>query len=178
MADKTPVVLENVKIIFRNFAGSAGDYNKEGDRNFGIRLEDRRIAEDLLAQGYNVKELKLRDDADEGALPDCWLPVKVKWPKPDQKVEPPQVYLIGGSSKRKTKVKEDEAELLDYAEILTVDLIIRPYDWEVNGNTGRTAYLKALYATVIEDPLALKYADPDPEAGAVPMTNDGDPLPF
>lgn len=160
MAQSEPVVLENVNIIFRNFAGAETQYNKEGDRNFGVILEDH-IADAMEADGWNIKTLKLREDADEGEVPKRWLPVTVAWPKPGQRSEPPQCYLV--TSRGKTKVKEDEAELIDYAEITNVDLIVRPYDWEVNGKTGRKAYLKSIYVTIVEDPLALKYADPAPE---------------
>jgi hypothetical protein len=49
-------------------------------------------------------------------------------------------------------------ELLDIVEIHHTDLIIRPYNWEVSGKTGKKAYLKSLFITIVEDPLELKYA--------------------
>ena len=34
--------------------------------------------------------------------------------------------------------------MLDEIDIQSVDLDVRPYDWEVNDKTGRTAYLQAI----------------------------------
>jgi hypothetical protein len=48
------IVLEDVKLIFRNFAGREGMYNREGDRNFAVELP-KDVAEELAANGWNVK---------------------------------------------------------------------------------------------------------------------------
>ena len=50
---------------------------------------------------------------------------------------------------------------MDYAEIQNVDLIIRPYTWDVSGRRGIKAYLKKLYITVVQDDLEMKYRDLD-----------------
>lgn len=145
-----PVVMEGMWIVFRNFAGKEGQYNREGDRNFGVILPPD-VAEAMLADGWNVKYLKPREE-DDDAQP--YLPVSVNF-----KGRPPHVVMI--TSRGRTELREDDVELLDWADIRNVDLIVRPYDWAVSGKTGIKAYLKSIFVTIEEDELELKYAHLD-----------------
>lgn len=49
--------------------------------------------------------------------------------------------------------------LIDDIDILSVDMDIRPYDWEVNGKTGRTAYLQSMQVTQEVDRFAARFAE-------------------
>jgi hypothetical protein len=155
MPSDNTVLMEGVRIIFRNFSGKEGQYNRAGDRNFGVLL-DPQLAEQMTADGWNVKWLKPReDDVEEGAEEQAWLPVSVKF----DKGRPPRVVMI--TSRGRTNMAEDEVEMLDWADITNVDLIVRPYTWEVSGKTGVKAYLQSLYVTIEEDELERKYAEMD-----------------
>lgn len=142
------ITIENARIIFRNFSGEEGKFNAKGDRNFCVLIDDED-ADILTLDGWNIKWLKPRDEEDK---PQAYLPVKVNFNN-----IPPKVILV--TSRGKTKLDEDTVGSLDWAELENVDLIIRPYDWNVNGKTGRKAYLKAGYFTIVEDAFESKYYD-------------------
>lgn len=142
------VLMEGVRIIFRNFAGKEGQFNREGDRNFAVLL-DEATATLMTEDNWNVKWLKPRDE-EEAEAPQAYLPVSVNF-----KGRPPRIALI--TSRGRTYLDEDSIEMLDWADIINVDLIVRPYEWTVNNKSGVKAYLQSLYVTIEEDPLEEKY---------------------
>jgi hypothetical protein len=148
------VLMEGVRIIFRNFAGKEGQYNREGDRNFAVLL-DEATAQAMAEDGWNVKVLKPREDTDEGEelVPQPYLPVTVNF-----KGRPPRVVVI--TSRGRSNLDEDQVEMLDWADIVNVDLIVNPYHWgPINGKSGIKAYLQSMYVTIEEDALEQKYAE-------------------
>jgi hypothetical protein len=145
------VVMEGVRIIFRNFAGKEGPYNREGDRSFAVLLDDD-VAEGLEKEGYNIKWLKPREDDEEGVR-QAYLSVSVGY----KKGRPPLIVMI--TSRGRNNLDEDTVEMLDWADISNVDLIINPYDWNVRGATGIRPYVSSMYVTIEEDELARKYAE-------------------
>ena len=160
-----PVLLENRRILFRNFAGEEGRFNAKGNRNFNVVLEPEE-AEAMEKDGWNIKYLQPREEED-APLPR--LEVTVKFGK-----IPPRVILI--TSRGKTQLDEDMVKILDWAEIENVDMIVRPYEWEVNGKTGVKAYLKSIYVTIREDELERKYMDvPDSAAEAIVTPSEEGP---
>lgn len=149
------VLMEGVTIVFKNFKGKEGQYNAEGDRNFGVLLDDD-IAQQMAEDGWNVKMLNPREDADEGEEPRPFLPVAAEY----RKGKPPTIVMI--TERGRTHLDVDTVETLDWVDIKNVDLIVRPSNWEVNGKTGVKAYLQSMYVTIEEDELAKKYAE-DPQ---------------
>lgn len=129
--------MDNVRIVYRNFSGIGSKFNREGDRNFSILIEDEATARELIDAGWNVK---IKEPRDEGDIPFMHLPVKVKFND-----RGPNVYLQSGGNR--VKLDEESVSCLDDVDVLNVDLDIRPYDWEVNGKTGRTAYLHSMCVT-------------------------------
>lgn len=141
------LVIEGAKLIFKNFAGEESKFNRRGNRNFCVVLE-QEDAMNLMDAGWNIKELNSREDEE----PLYYLQTSVSFDN-----IPPKVVLISGRTK--TMLDDTTIDTLDYAEIANVDLIIRPYHWEVNGKTGIKAYLKTMYVTVEVDEFASKYED-------------------
>lgn len=158
MAHGPTVTMENVRMIFRNFKGDEGPYNRKGDRNFCVCLDDN-VADAMLADGWNIKRLKPREtDEGDDQREQAYLMVSVGY-----KGRPPNVVVI--TSRGRTHLGEDEIEMLDYADIMVCDLIVNPSYWNVNGKSGVKAYLKSLFVTIQEDELDLKYADIDQAPG-------------
>lgn len=129
--------IDDARIIYRNFAGRGDKYNREGDRNFAVLIPDEEIADELTRRGWNVK---VKPPREEGDTPFMYLPVKVKFND-----RGPNVYLRTG--RVQNRLEEEDIGRLDRIDIIGVDLDIRPYDWEVNGKTGRTAYLQSICVT-------------------------------
>lgn len=127
--------IDDSRIIFRNFSGAPSQYNREGDRNFAVVIPDNETAEMLQGEGWNVRIKPPRNDGDD---PFMYLPVKVKFNDYG-----PTIIMQTGDSKN--YLNEDSVHRLDQVDIISVDMDLRPYDWEVNGNTGRSAYLQKLW---------------------------------
>ena len=155
MPAENTVMMEGVRIIFRNFGGKEGPYNKAGDRNFGVLLDDA-VAEAMTVDGWNVKWLDPRDE-DEDGVRQAWLPVDLKYHGRNGPVRPPTVALI--TTRGRTNLGESEIEMLDWADITNVDLIVRPFAWEMNSKSGIKAYVNSMFVTIEEDALEIKYAE-------------------
>jgi hypothetical protein len=150
------VTFRDVTLVFKNFTGEAKKYNTEGDRNFSILLGEED-ALDMIAQGWNPKALRRQEEDTEQ---NYHLKVKVNFSG-----KPPQIWLISnidpetGKGRSRTMLGGDMVGILDQLESTKVDLVISPYNWEVRGESGRTAYLQSLYFTIYEDELAREYSD-------------------
>ena len=148
-APKGILQIDDARIIFKNFEGRGDKFNREGDRNFSLLIEDENTANALIKEGWNVK---IKPGREEGDDPFMRLPVKVKFTDYG-----PNVYLVTGN--RRNELDEESISCLDNIEIESVDMDIRPYDWEVNGKTGRTAYLQSMEVVQRIDRFAARYSE-------------------
>lgn len=159
MADRVAnISVENARIIFRNFAGKESRYNPKGKRNFCLII-DNDVAENLKDIGWNIKYLNPKDPDEP---PQAYLQVAVAFEN-----FPPKIWLVSGG--KKTELDEDSVSVLDYAEIENIDIIVRPYTWDLNGRTGIKAYVKNMYVTVAENEFEKKYRNLEEDDEDVPF---------
>ena len=154
-APRNILQIDDARIIFRNFRGEGGRFNKEGDRNFAVVIPNQEMAESLLndtnqyGAGWNVKIKAPREEGDD---PFIYLPVKVKFNN-----RGPVIYLESGSNR--IRLTEDTVSMLDEIDILNVDIDIRPYDDEINGKPFRSAYLQSMLVRQEIDRFAARFAE-------------------
>lgn len=141
--------IEDSRIIYRNFAGVGSKFNREGDRNFAVIIPDEETKDLLIENGWNVKIKPPRDEYED---PFMFLPVKIKFNN-----RGPGVYVR--SADKVTRLSEETVDMVDEIDIASVDMDLRPYDWEVNGKTGRTAYLQSIEVTQNVDRFGARYAE-------------------
>jgi hypothetical protein len=146
------ITIEDAELVWPNFKGKEGRFNRDGQKTFCIFLPEAEV-DGLKANLWNVKYTNPRED-DEDHVIRPYLPVEARFdPKP------PKIVMITNEGKTRTFLDEDSVEVLDYADIKTVDVVLNPYDWTMpNGDTGRKAYLKTMFVTINEDALERKYA--------------------
>lgn len=145
--------IDNARIIWPNFSGKADRYNKEGDRHFTLIIPDQEIAERMMDDtnefgvGWNVK---IKPPREEGDNPFIFLKVKVKF-----NGRGPVIHLQSGSSRK--RLDEESISCLDYIDIRSVDLDIRPYDDEGSQGPFRAAYLHSMEVIQEVDRFTARY---------------------
>lgn len=132
-----PIRLEDVYIPngrWRNFSGVVTEVNKTGDRKFNIFLPPD-LAEMMKDIGWYVKYKEPYRDGDDGTW---FIEVTVSW-----KRNPPVIELIT-SDGASVYLNESNVDILDSTDIEHATVELNPYNWDVNGKTGCTAYLGEL----------------------------------
>ena len=151
MANVNNINIEGAIVIWKNFSGERDKFNP-GKRGFSVVIDDAVMADELRNEGWNVKDRPLQEGADPSEQ-EWTLPVKLNMNRYTQ------VWLIVGN--HKTLLDENTVAQLDVVDFVNCDISIRPYEWEMGGRTGITAYVDSMYVTIRENKFAEKYADLD-----------------
>lgn len=130
------IAIDDCHICYKNLSGAKTMYNAEGDRNFHVVIDDVEQAEALKADGWNVK---IREPKPELGQTEffCSMPVKLKFND-----RGPNVYLV--TNGKQVILDPESVGCIDSMDIDHVDIDIRPFDWEMQGRSGRTAYASAM----------------------------------
>lgn len=144
---------------WRNMQGAATKVAPAGKRTFAIAI-DEQLAQELLDEGWTCIAMVPRDknDPDSEILPRFKVTINFNSP------QPPNVYVASSDGTRRTKVDEvwlDEQNI-DSRGIEWIDIAVNPYNWDVNGRQGVSAYLSDMVIKLQEDAFASKYAEDIP----------------
>lgn len=145
------LVLRDIRMIYKNFAGRPGDYNAEGQRNFSVELTDAQ-AKVIRELGWNPKIIKRTAEEPE---PTWHLKVNVSY---REGTRPPRIFFITKSTNSRNPIDEEFVHHIDRGQFDRVDVTLNPYNHKMNGG-GVTAYLRTAYLTLHEDPLDAEYAE-------------------
>lgn len=133
-------------IRFANFSGKEiPPYNPAGKRNFCVDILDPDFAKELADEGWNVRfDNKERED---GKQYPPNLKIEISY---NDKVPHPRIMMEQAGN----KVWLDESTIgdLDAMEIIRIiEMEVRPYNWEVRGSRGVSAYLSKMRIEVARD---------------------------
>ena len=139
MANQSQITLENVRIIYPNFAGQESEFNQKGSREFALAL-DPTLAEELSSQGLNVK-FPPEDHPNRPA----YLPVTLS----NGPVLQPWIKIVLVNNGNGTIIQPDDINQINLLDQVTAgvraNVIINPYNWSAAGRTGIKAYAQKLY---------------------------------
>ena len=84
------------------------------------------------------------------------MTIKVKFNRDNPRLNP-TIYLVAG--KKRIKLDEEMVGILDEIDIENVSMDIRPYNYDVNGKTGVSAYLLRIMVVQEMDRFMIGFAD-------------------
>ena len=149
--------IEDVKFVYRtNFAGEERPpFDEAGDRYFNAAIPSDEVAQQMAADGWNVKWTKpgkaAADEVVAEFVPEPYIVVALGF-----KFRAPQIILIRDG--RPSVITEKNVALLDSTEFETVDVVVRARHWEGPQGSGYKAWLAEFYGTVNLSDMGKKYA--------------------
>lgn len=132
------LIIEDAKIIFPNFSGREGRYNREGNRCFSVMVPDEKLALQLKDDGWNIRERVING---EGTGEYYINGVNINF---DYYIKPVIYYISNGNEIELTPEIMDSgiAAQLDGRGAERYDVSIRPRSWErTDGSIGIKGYV-------------------------------------
>lgn len=151
--ERGALLVEDATIIFKNFAGRSGKFNKEGERSFALVIDDPELAQNMREEGWNVK---IKPPREEGEGVFCYLSVSVVFPTPDRNFP---IKIVQFTKNGPVELNEETVGLLDMARFASCKVAIRPYNWTTNTGSGIKAYLRTMHVVLEEGDFASDYED-------------------
>ena len=137
--------VEGAAIIYKNFDGGPTKFNPAGGKRTFSLVVPQDIADQLVADGWNVK-VRHSEDGPEDDMFYTEIVVNL------ESQYPPKLHLITRFAERESMIELDASNIkeLDNNFLYNVDLIIHPFNHGRVNAAGATVkgYLKTLYATV------------------------------
>ena len=139
MRELPMLIIENAEIIYPNFSGREGKYNREGDRNFSVMIPEDLDPMQMKADGWNVKEY-FRNNEPTGRYYISGVSINFNY------YIKPEIHYItaNGNSILLTEETLDGriAQQLDGRGAERYDISIRPREWSrSDGTIGIKGYL-------------------------------------
>lgn len=123
------------------------EYYQNAGYKTRIKTASQQKAQELSNLGWKVYYNSQTQPED---VEEFYMPVKVAFND-----RGPHIFLV--TNGKAIKLDEDTVSRLDRISMPRVSLDIRPYDWEVNGKTGRSAYLVSMEVEIDTDRISAKW---------------------
>ena len=132
------LIIDGADLIFKNFSGRETAFNRFGERNFGVIIDDNDWVQALQLIGWNVKKTA------DGVY---FLSVSVRLPSNPPEPTVTVAHKYSDRTVQATyKVDGQEIGDLDNMTLTNCMLEIRGCRYEINGKSGIKAFLSSLWA--------------------------------
>lgn len=140
--------------FYSHFSGEADGFHTAGEKDFRLIIESEDLANDLVAAGWNVKQKG--EDGDENKYLYIKVKVKFNFGKP---------VIVKHLGNKLITLDENTCSEIDRVSIEpeSIDLVLSPYHWTVNGKNGITAYLEEMHFRQVQGYFHDKYAQDETE---------------
>ena len=170
------IELENTRFIFNtNFAGDPANDPKfhSTARQGNVIIPDADLAQQMIRDGFNVKETKPRPGFEDDFTPEYFIAVKLSF----SGRKPPKVYLVSGNSTPVLLDEESVSEidrLQENRSVANVNCLCNVYHNEERDTNSLYVNIMYVEQLIDDDPYAARYARRSEPEAEPPFDADDD----